>query len=257
MFIKFINHYNAKEFMMTTSTTQPVYSAVSATHSFSTGKPKVGEAKEWMKSGWTLYKKAPVKLTLITMLFVLVPAVFQALPAPFGVTFSKWLGPLLMALVWPIMHNIAKDNKFSFKHNATWAKWGRLALWSLSGIVFMALHFAFAGLLIEGEQLNSLLAGQAVDVAPWRVGSTFAFMTLVQMPFMFVGVQILIANKSIMRAVKDSVSSIVPAYKPMALLTLIAMLIAFLAPYTAVLSALLLGPILTCCLFSAYKQLIK
>ena len=104
---------------------------------------------------------------------------------------------------------------------------------------------------------RKVVAGQAVDVAPWRVGGTFAFMTLVQMPFMFVGAQILIANKSIMHAVKDSVLAIMPAYKPMALLTLIAMLIAFLAPYTAVLSALLLGPILTCCLFSAYKQLTK
>jgi len=242
---------------MTTSTTQPVYSAASTTHSHNTHQLNAGEAAKWLKGGWALYKKAPIKLTFITMLFVLVPAVFQALPAPFGVTFSKWLGPLLMALVWPIMHNIAKDDKFSFKHNATWIKWGRLSLWSLSGIVFMALHFAFAGLLIEGEQLNALLAGQAVDVAPWRVGSTFAFMTLVQMPFMFVGAQILIANKSILHAVKDSVLAIMPAYKPMALLTIIAMLIAFLAPYTAVLSALLLGPILTCCLFSAYKQLIK
>lgn len=237
---------------MTTSTTQSAFNETTIVNA----QPENNVAK-WLKGGWEIYKKAPVKLTLITMFFMLLPAVFQALPAPYGITFSKWLAPMLMALIWPIMHNLSARNAFSFKHEATLAKWVRLALWSLSGIVFMAIHFAFAGLLIEGEQVNALLAGQPVDVAPWRVGSTFAFMTLLQMPFTFVAAQILIANKSILKAVKESVSVILSFYKPMSVLTLISMLIAFLAPYTVVLSALLFGPVLSCCLFSAYKQLIK
>ena len=70
--------------MMTTSTTQSAFNETTIVNA----QPENNVAK-WLKGGWEIYKKAPVKLTLITMFFMLLPAVFFALPAPYGITFSK------------------------------------------------------------------------------------------------------------------------------------------------------------------------
>ena len=73
------------------------------------------DAAVWLKEGWGLFKKAPFKLFLLMTLFAIVPGLVQLLPAPTGLTVSKWLAPMLMATVWPLNN----QQGFSFKHNAT------------------------------------------------------------------------------------------------------------------------------------------
>ena len=100
------------------------------------------DAALWLKEGWGLFKKAPFKLFLLMTLFAILPGLVQLLPAPIGLTLSKWLAPMLMATVWPLLFNLNSNQGFSFRHNTTWAKWGRVAVWSVVGILLALVQLA-------------------------------------------------------------------------------------------------------------------
>ena len=214
------------------------------------------DAALWLKEGWGLFKKAPFKLFLLMTLFAILPGLVQLLPAPTGLTLSKWLAPMLMATVWPLLFNLNSNQGFSFRHNTTWAKWGRVAVWSVVGILLALVQFAVGSTLIGSEQLSALLSGQFVDVERWRVGVMFVSIVPMNMLLIFVVPLLLLSNSSLSAAVKESLATALRVIKPLSVLCLINMLVTFAAPYS-LLPMLLVGPVLACTFFCAYNRLFK
>lgn len=243
-------YFYEKDKLMTTTT-----STVNTLKLDSTNAP-FSDAAVWLKEGWGLFKKAPFKLFLLMTLFAIVPGLVQLLPAPTGLTVSKWLAPMLMATVWPLLFNLNNQQGFSFKHNATWMKWGRVAVWSVVGILLALVQFSVGSTLIGSEQLSALLSGQFVDVERWRVGVMFVSIVPVNMLLMFVVPLLLLNNASLSAAVKESITTALKVIKPLSMLCLINMLVTFAAPYN-LLPMLLVGPVLACTYFCAYTRLFK
>lgn len=214
------------------------------------------DAALWLKEGWRLFKKAPFKLFLLMTLFAILPGLVQLLPAPIGLTLSKWLAPMLMATVWPLLFNLNSNQGFSFRHNTTWAKWGRVAVWSVVGILLALVQLAVGSTLIGSEQLSALLSGQFVDVERWRVGVMFVSIVPMNMLLIFVVPLLLLSNSSLSAAVKESLATALRVIKPLSVLCLINMLVTFAAPYS-LLPMLLMGPVLACTFFCAYNRLFK
>ncbi|WP_286256841.1 hypothetical protein [Pseudoalteromonas apostichopi] len=214
------------------------------------------DAALWLKEGWGLFKKAPFKLFLLMTLFAILPGLVQLLPAPIGLTLSKWLAPMLMATVWPLLFNLNSNQGFSFRHNTTWAKWGRVAVWSVVGILLALVQLAVGSTLIGSEQLSALLSGQFVDVERWRVGVMFVSIVPMNMLLIFVVPLLLLSNSSLSAAVKESLATVLRVIKPLSVLCLINMLVTFAAPYS-LLPMLLMGPVLACTFFCAYNRLFK
>ncbi|RZD20971.1 hypothetical protein [Pseudoalteromonas sp. MEBiC 03485] len=214
------------------------------------------DAALWLKEGWGLFKKAPFKLFLLMTLFAILPGLVQLLPAPIGLTLSKWLAPMLMATVWPLLFNLNSNQGFSFRHNTTWAKWGRVAVWSVVGILLALVQLAVGSTLIGSEQLSALLSGQFVDVERWRVGVMFVSIVPINMLLIFVVPLLLLSNSSLSAAVKESLATALRVIKPLSVLCLINMLVTFAAPYS-LLPMLLMGPVLACTFFCAYNRLFK
>lgn len=214
------------------------------------------DAALWLKEGWGLFKKAPFKLFLLMTLFAILPGLVQLLPAPIGLTLSKWLAPMLMATVWPLLFNLNSNQGFSFRHNTTWAKWGRVAIWSVVGILLALVQLAVGSTLIGSEQLSALLSGQFVDVERWRVGVMFVSIVPMNMLLIFVVPLLLLSNSSLSAAVKESLATALRVIKPLSVLCLINMLVTFAAPYS-LLPMLLMGPVLACTFFCAYNRLFK
>ncbi|MCQ8883082.1 hypothetical protein NQS96_14995 [Pseudoalteromonas shioyasakiensis] len=214
------------------------------------------DAALWLKEGWGLFKKAPFKLFLLMTLFAILPGLVQLLPAPIGLTVSKWLAPMLMATVWPLLFNLNSNQGFSFRHNTTWAKWGRVAVWSVVGILLALVQLALGSTLIGSEQLSALLSGQFVDVERWRVGVMFVSIVPMNMLLIFVVPLLLLSNSSLSAAVKESLATALRVIKPLSVLCLINMLVTFAAPYS-LLPMLLMGPVLACTFFCAYNRLFK
>ncbi len=214
------------------------------------------DAALWLKEGWGLFKKAPFKLFLLMTLFAILPGLVQLLPAPIGLTLSKWLAPMLMATVWPLLFNLNSNQGFSFRHNTTWAKWGRVAIWSVVGILLALVQLAVGSTLIGSEQLSALLSGQFVDVERWRVGVMFVSIVPMNMLLIFVVPLLLLSNSSLSAAVKESLATAIRVIKPLSVLCLINMLVTFAAPYS-LLPMLLMGPVLACTFFCAYNRLFR
>ena len=214
------------------------------------------DAALWLKEGWGLFKKAPFKLFLLMTLFAILPGLVQLLPAPIGLTLSKWLAPMLMATVWPLLFNLNSNQGFTFRHNTTWAKWGRVAVWSVVGILLALVQLAVGSTLIGSEQLSALLSGQFVDVERWRVGVMFVSIVPMNMLLIFVVPLLLLSNSSLSAAVKESLATALRVIKPLSVLCLINMLVTFAAPYS-LLPMLLMGPVLACTFFCAYNRVFK
>lgn len=222
----------------------------------------VSASSLWFKDGWQLFKKAPIKIFSVMTLFAILPGLLQLLPSPFGLMLSKWAGPMLLGVVCLILNNLFCGRGFSVRsqsveYTSIFKRWGRFALWSLSGVLLASIQFQVGSILIGSDNMLASLVGDYTNVAQWQAGVIFASTTPIAMLLSFVPMLLILQGQSLYRALRQSVVSVMRAWKPMSVLMLLSIIVVFSVPYTGALSALLVGPYMTCVTFIAYKKLFK
>ena len=79
----------------------------------------------------------------------------QALAGPIGLGISKWVGPLLAAVMWLAIANLAETNKLRLS-GGTLRSWTNVALWSLTGPVIAWIQFQIGAMLMGADSVAAL-----------------------------------------------------------------------------------------------------
>ena len=212
------------------------------------------EANQWVKDGFSLFKRAPIKLFLFLLLPLIIEGIFQILPAPYGMLASKWAATFVGSSAIIVIHHLATHKVFSLKSIFKAKNW--LSMIPLSAILASAffIQLLVAKLLLGNDGISLLLFSQPTEVSQWQLGIIFASIIPVTLPVSFASYCVLLGEKSVLQALKSSLNAFFYAFKPMCLIALISFLSLLLAPYTFLLSAIITGPILTCISYIAYRS---
>ena len=214
------------------------------------------EALTWLKEGWQLFKKAPIKLLGLSFLMLLIAGLLQALLGPVGLGVSKWISPILATFMWLAIANLAVKGRVSLS-GGTLRSWANIALWSLTGPAIAWIQFQIGDMLMGAESMAALASGNIVDVPAWKVGLMMGSATPINLLLLFVPLLLILKHHSISASFKNSIAAVIGAYKPMLVVGVMMFLSVALAPYTFALSGLVLGPIVSCACFVAYQRLFR
>ena len=113
------------------------------------------EAFIWLKEGWQLFIKAPFKLLGLSFVTLFAAGLIQALAGPIGLGISKWVGPLLAAVMWLAIANLVETNKLRLS-GGTLRSWTNVALWSLTGPVIAWIQFQIGAMLMGADSVAAL-----------------------------------------------------------------------------------------------------
>jgi len=206
-------------------------------------------------NGWTLFLKAPWTIFAFMLATMVFAGMFQILPAPIGMLTSKWVAAMLAAAMWPIIDQIARTGKFSFKGLASYRGWKALPVIALLLMLPFISQVIVASAMMGNAGISLLLFGELANVSAMQVATIFALGAPLSVFMMFIPARLLINGNSLSNAVTSGIKIALNAWQAMIILTAINATILFLAPYTFLLSALLLSPLLVCINYQAYIYL--
>ena len=210
----------------------------------------------WLKQGWQLMRQAPFKLFFVLLLPLVIEGVFQLLPAPYGVVLSKWAMAIMAAAIWPIVHHLATQQSFSLR--AIYCSgWGKMIMLALVMILPAIVQLWTAMALLGSDGIALLLYAEIREVTQLQLGIIFASATPLIALIVFAPARLLLANDSVVAAIRSSIQMVVRAWRPMLVLTMLNVIVLLLVPFTFVLSALLTGPWLVCVVYQAYNDILK
>jgi len=210
---------------------------------------------QWFAQGSKLFLKSPLKLFASLIAIIIVTGLLQILPAPIGIFVSKWIGAILGAALWPLLNALDKEDHFSFKGLANYTGWQYLPLLAFVLIVPFVFQIGVATIMLGEQGLALILYGQIGDATAFEVGLLFASAAPLSILLMFVPACLLLGGESVTKSVTKGVSMVLKTWQAMLALTVLNALVLFLAPFTLVLSVVLMGPLLICVNYSAYQSL--
>ena len=210
---------------------------------------------QWFSKGWALFLNAPFKIFGCLLAIIVVSGLFQILPAPIGLLVSKWVGAMLLAAVWPMIDQLAKTQRFSFKGLSAYPGWKYLPLVAIALMLPFVLQIGVASIMLGNDGLQLTLFGEIGSATPLHVASIFASSAPLVILLTFVPACLLLSGDSPVSAIRNSIKMVLSAWQPMLVLLILNAVVLFLAPFTFVLSALLLGPLLVCVNYCAYQSM--
>lgn len=211
----------------------------------------------WLAEGWQLMRKAPFKLFGFALLPMILAGLVQLFPHASAMVASKWLATIVAASMWPLLNKLDSESQFSVKAIFSVKGWSKMAVLAAVMLITFVMQCVIAMQVIGPDALNLLLFGEMIPVTQTQLGLVFTSGIPFILLFYFAPALVLLNNSSIYSAIKQSVSSVLLAWKPMLVLLLVNGLVTFLAPFTAVLSVVLLGPWLMCSGYRAYRDVIS
>lgn len=210
---------------------------------------------QWFSKGWALFLNAPFKIFGCLFAVMVVSGLFQILPAPIGLLVSKWVGAMLIAAVWPMIDQLTKTQRFSFKGLSAYSGWKYLPLVALVLMLPFALQIGVASIMLGNDGLQLTLFGEIGSATRLHIAVIFASSAPLIILLNFVPACLLLGGDAPVSAITNSVKMVLRAWQPMLVLLIVNALVLFLAPFTFVLSALLVGPLLVCVNYCAYQSL--
>ncbi len=211
-------------------------------------------AGHWLKEGFNLFRKSPLKILFFAFLPMLFSGLIQLFPAPFSIVASKWFGAAALTLIWPLLHHIHKTGKFSFKSAFSAGNWLSVALFGFTGIVMAAMQLGVAMLVIGADAPGLLLHMEPTEVARWQLGVVFASAVPVMLLLALAPAKILLENQNVMTAISASIKLSVKAWKPLMMVGAGYALLLFSAPYF-IPAVIIFGPLMSCIIYKAYQQI--
>ena len=209
---------------------------------------------QWLKEGFGLFRKSPLKILFFAFLPMLFSGLIQLLPAPFSIIASKWFGAAALTLLWPLLHHIYRTGQFSFKSAFSAGNWLSVALFGLSGILMASMQLCVAMLVIGADAPGLLLHMEPTEVARWQLGVVFASAVPVVLLLAFAPAKILLENQNVMTAISASIRLSVKAWKPLTIVGAGYALQLFSAPYF-IPAVIVIGPLMSCIMYVGYQQI--
>jgi hypothetical protein len=211
----------------------------------------------WFSSAWQLFKKAPFSLFGLLILLFVVSGLFQMLPAPTGIFVSKWIAPMLMAVMWPLLDQLSRNEKLSIRGLKDYSGWTKLPVYGVILLLPFFIQLGVAIIMLGNTTATDLLIfGQLGDVQPIHVALIFASASPLALLLMFVPAFLLLKRNSIISSLTNGITMVIRAWQPMLVLLIINTSVLFSAPYTAALSVIMFGPFLLCVNYQAFQYLL-
>ncbi|GAB2626611.1 hypothetical protein [Novilysobacter erysipheiresistens] len=185
-------------------------------------RPALQILSTWLVDAWRMFRRAPVRLFLLSLLPVVVEALIQLAPGV-GIVLSKLLTPLAGAWVLALIHHKSRDDAFAP------ALAGRLLLSRLAPLLLVSL--LAAGVFVFQLLVTVALGGidQAIalatgDIANLHLGRVvfaciLASGTVPAALLMFVMPRVLLDGVGVGLALGESLGCVVRYWRPVALLT--------------------------------------
>lgn len=208
---------------------------------------------QWLKEGFGLLRKSPVKIILFAFLPMLFSGLIQLLPTPFSIVVSKWFGAAALCLLWPLLHHVSQTGQFSFKSAFSAGNWLSVALFGLTGIVMAAMQLGVAMLVIGADAPGLLLHMEPTEVARWQLGVVFASAVPVMLLLAFAPAKILLENQNVMTAISVSIKLFFRAWKPLIMVGAGYAVLLFSAPFF-IPAVIIFGPLMSCIIYVGYQQ---
>lgn len=221
-------------------------------------RPSTQVFAAWMLGAWRLFRKAPFRIFLLSLLPILVEAALQLVPIA-GIVVSKLLTPLASLWVLALLDRKARSGMFAPMQA------GRLWLARLPRL--LALAVVSAGVFVFQLSVTAAIGGadQAVALALGDVeGLTLSRVELAAVLcsgaapaslLMFVAPRVLLDGVGVAPALAESVRWVGHYWRPMTLLTLLsAVLVAGLLWLPLLLLVLL--PFAVCVGYAAYRDVL-
>lgn len=210
---------------------------------------------QWLFGGWQLFAKSPFKLFGYLLAAIVIEGLFQLLPSPVGMFVSKWAMAIIVAALWPLVDQLAKTGRFTFKSLFKYSGWKKMEILAVVLILPFVLQIFTALLLLGSQAIPLMLDAQMGSTEVFELGIILASAAPLSTLFVFAPALILLDNQALKTSLTLSISMILSVWPAMLILCLINALLLFLAPFTFLLSALLLSPLLICVNYQAYQYL--
>lgn len=233
---------------------------------FTTAKKlKAGAGQGFISDAWRIYKKSPVKLTILSVLLVVMMIVFSLIPL-IGSLFATLLYVPLVAGVFLGAEAIEKGEAFRFGHlfSGFKARGLRLVGFSLVYIFLYILSFAVPFLALGAAELMPLMLGEEVDpavlaeqapVLAIAMLSAVALNILVMMAYWFAIPLMVMQDNGIFQAMGKSFKSCLKNMLPLLVYGLMILIWMLLAVLPVGLGLFVLIPVLTLSMYTGYRQI--
>ncbi len=194
-----------------------------ATQSFdAAARSPVRVLGRWLGDGWHVFRRAPVRLLLLSLLPILVEGLLQLVPLV-GVVVSKLLTPLAAAWIWYLMDARVRSGRFAPK--ASTVRWlGRLPValqWAMIALAVFGFQLLVAGLMGGTDTAKALATADVAGLNLDRLQLAWVLASgiLVATPLMFVLPLVLLDEIAIGAAMVHSLRAVLAYWKPVVLLT--------------------------------------
>lgn len=187
-------------------------------------RPALGVLSTWLVDACRLFRRAPLRMFLLSLLPLLVEALIQLLPDA-GVVASKLLTPLASAWVLALVHHKARDGIFApARAGSVWmSRLGPLLAVALASATVFAFQLLVAAALGGVEQVFALASGDFGKLGLSRVelAVVLASGMLPGSLLTFLMPRVLLDGVGVGRALGESVSCVLRYWRPVALVSLL------------------------------------
>ena len=211
----------------------------------------------WCKLAFQLFRKAPFTMIGLSLAIMIIAGVFQILPAPYGVVISKIIGAMLIPLLWIVMDQVSEHGSFKFASLKQYTGYVKLPLLAVVMLLPTIAQVITAAIMLGEQGVDLILFGVIATTSPLQVAIIFAAAAPIMLIFMFAPAFVLLKQQRVIAATKNSIKIVLKTFSLMLPILLLNAFVLFLAPFTLVLSAIILGPWLGCLTYVAYKKLCR
>ena len=212
---------------------------------------------DWLAQGARVYRNAPISLTLTSLVLMIIGGLVQGLPAPYGMFASKWLSAGLITLLWPLTWHVLQNGKFSMRSLKQYSGYRYLPALGVLMMLPFASQVVFGALAFGAPGVDLVLYQDMTNFSRIHVASVLMASAPLGLLMSFIPAYVLIKQASLKTATVEGIKLAFRAIKPLSLLMLLNMALMFSVPYTFVLSAILVGPLLFCVNVVAFNYLIS
>jgi hypothetical protein len=187
-------------------------------------RPATGVLSTWLVDAWRLFRRAPLRMFLLSLLPLVVEALIQLVPEA-GVVASKLLTPLASAWVLALVHHKARDGIFApARASSVWvSRLVSLLAVALASATVFAFQLLVATALGSVEQAFALASGDFGKLAFGRVELALILASgmLPGSLLMFLMPRVLLDGKGVGTALGESVSCVLRYWRPVAIISLL------------------------------------
>ncbi|MFC4698722.1 hypothetical protein ACFO4O_00925 [Glaciecola siphonariae] len=210
---------------------------------------------QWLTNAWTLFKQAPFTLIVLVIASMIISGVFQAIPGALGILVSKYVGAMLIFVMWPMLDQIKRTKRLSFKNLGHYSGWKYMPIMALLFMLPFAVNVLTASMILGDSAMDLMFNGNIANVSATQMGLIFASGAIPLVLLSFVAPLIMLGNQTMVDATCKGLQMFAKAHKPMLIVLAIQMLSLFFAPHTFALSALLVAPLMLCLNYQAFHYL--